>query len=305
MPRISAVGSINMDLVVMSDAMPKKGETVFGKDFRIIPGGKGANQAVAIAKIGGHVDMLGCVGEDSFGELALSNLRANGVFLDHVKPVSDVPTGVALINVSENDNTIIVVAGANNSVDTDYIDSVRDTILGSDIVLLQHEIPFETVEYVIRLCWKSGVPVVLNPAPAMPVSEELIGMVKYITPNEHEINTVMRSDEDHDKLLARYPGKLIMTLGKNGVAYHNGVSKVRVPAIDAKVQDTTGAGDTFCGAFVKAISEGAELEEAIVFGQYASGLSVEKIGAQSGMPTLSEIKKRMEMEGIESSRYIE
>lgn len=296
MSKISVVGSINMDLVAVSDVMPQKGKTVVGKDFRIIPGGKGANQAVAIAKLGGNVEMFGCVGNDSFGEMARANLRDSGVFLNHVKLVTNMPTGVALIHVAENDNAITVVAGANSCVDIDYINSVSEEIVKSDIVLLQHEIPLVTVEHVIRLCRENNVPVVLNPAPAMPVSDELIDMVTYIIPNEHEIGAVLQSNENYAKLLARYPNKLIMTWGEKGTVYHNGISVVHLSAIRVKAVDTTGAGDTFCGAFVKAICEGAKLQEAIVFGLYAGGLSVEKFGAQAGMPTADEIMKRMEMD---------
>jgi len=296
MAKISVVGSINMDLVVFSDIMPQKGETVIGRDFQVIPGGKGANQAVAIARVGGDVQMFGCVGQDSFGEMAQSNLAKNGVFSASVKPVTDAPTGVALINVSENDNRIVIVLGANGRVDTAYIDSVKKEILESSLVLLQHEIPFETVDYTIRLCAEKGVPVILNPAPALPVSDELIKMVRYLTPNEHEVNTVLDSNDDMDTLLARYPNKLIVTLGKNGAAYHDGKRKVVVPAIEANAVDTTGAGDTFCGAFAKAVSDGMPLMDAVVFGQYASGLSIEKAGAQAGMPTLKDIKARMELD---------
>lgn len=298
MAKISVVGSINMDLVVVSETMPQKGETIIGSDFRVIPGGKGANQAVAIARLGGDVQMFGCVGNDSFGEMAQSNLAANGVFLANVKPVAEVPTGVALINVSENDNRIVIVLGANGHVDTAYIDSVRDALLQNDLVLLQHEIPFETVDYTIRLCAEHGVPVMLNPAPALQVPKELIDMVSYITPNEHEVSIVMQSNDDLDTLLARYPNKLIVTLGKDGAAYNDGEKKIMVPAIDASIMDTTGAGDTFCGAFAKAISDGAALRDAVVFGQYASGLSIEKVGAQAGMPTLEAIKARMEKDRI-------
>jgi len=296
MSKIAVVGSINMDLVAVSGIMPQKGKTVVGKDFRVIPGGKGANQAVAIAKLGGNAEMFGCVGNDSFGEMARANLKASGVFLNHVKSVANMPTGVALIHVAENDNAITVVAGANSCVDIDYINSVSEEIVKSDIVLLQHEIPFTTVEHVIRLCWENNVPVVLNPAPAMPVSDALIGMVSYIIPNEHEIGAVMRSDESYTKLLARYPNKLIMTWGEKGVVYHNGISVVHLSAIRVEAVDTTGAGDTFCGAFTKAISDGVKLQEAIVIGQYAGGLSVEKFGAQAGMPTADAVKNRMEME---------
>lgn len=292
MAKISVIGSINMDLVVVSDNMPGKGETCMGKDFKIVPGGKGANQAVAVARMGGNVEMFGCIGNDEFGKQAAQNLQRNGIIIDHLKPVSDV-TGIASINVSENDNRIVVVPGANLYVDKSYVDEVRDSILQSDIVLMQHEIPYKTVEYIVKLCWEKGVPVVLNPAPALPLSKELIQKVKYITPNEHEVHTVMQSDEDLDVLLARYPNKLIVTLGKNGVTYHDGTSRVNVPAAEANVVDTTGAGDTFCGAFVKKISEKASIYDAVVFAQYASGLAIEKLGAQSGMPTLEEINKRI------------
>jgi ribokinase len=294
MVRISVVGSINMDLVVVSEAAPQKGETIIGSDFQIIPGGKGANQAIAAARAGGNVQMFGCVGRDGFGEKAQSNLIDNKILLDNLKSVSDVPTGVALINVAEDDNRIVIVLGANACVDAAYIDSVRDGLLSSDLVLLQHEIPFETVDYTIRLCAAAGVPVILNPAPALPLPEELIAMVKYITPNEHEVNLVLQSKEPLDTLLQRYPNKLIVTLGKDGAAYHDGEKKVHIPAIDARPIDTTGAGDTFCGAFAKAIGDGVPLMEAIIFGQYASGLAIEQIGAQAGMPSSEEIKARME-----------
>ena len=292
MPRISVVGSINVDLTVVSARRPMSGETVTGTAFKMSPGGKGANQAVAIARLGADVELFGCVGSDSNGAMMKENLNENGVVTDSLKTVCDKPTGVALITITDNDNSIIVVPGANGCVGRHYIDSVKEKLLSSSVVLLQHEIPFDTVQYAIRLCHTHGIPVILNPAPAMPVCEELIEMVSYITPNEHEVEALLNTGESMNELMLRFPFKLIVTLGANGVSYSDGKSIINVPAIAAKVVDTTGAGDTFSGAFAKAISDGADLHEAIVFAQYASGLSVEKFGAQGGMPTMQEICER-------------
>jgi ribokinase len=293
MSLISVVGSINMDLVVTSNKRPGKGETIIGNEFRVIPGGKGANQAVAISRLGGKVQMFGCVGDDNYGKIAIQNLKDNGVFVDFLKPVSEVTTGVAVITVSENDNSIVIVTGANAYSNKDYIDSIKDKLLSSDLVLLQNEIPFDTVDYVIRLCHSNGIPVILNPAPAVPVQQELIDMVQYIVPNEHEVATTFQTDMDMNDILFRYPNKLIVTLGKNGVAYSDGKSIVNVPAIKAERVDTTGAGDTFLGAFAKSISDSTDIHEAITFAQYASGISIEKFGAQGGMPFLQEVNERI------------
>jgi ribokinase len=292
MSKISVVGSINVDLAVRTGRRPNNGETVIGNDFKIIPGGKGANQAVAIARLSGNVEMFGCIGNDRYGEMMSESLKKDGVFLGSVKTVSEVTTGVAVITVAENDNSIIIVPGANGYTNRDYIDSVKDKLLTSDLVLLQNEIPFDAVDYIIRLCHANAIPVILNPAPAAPLARELIDMVQYIVPNEHEVAPVFQTSEDMNSLMFRYPNKLIVTLGKNGVAYCDGKSVINVPAIEAKRVDTTGAGDTFLGAFAKSISDGADIYEAIVFSQYASGLSIEKFGAQAGMPSMQDVMKR-------------
>ncbi|MEZ3470924.1 MAG: ribokinase, partial [Schaedlerella sp.] len=186
MGKIGVVGSINMDMTVKAERIPLKGETLKGWDLQYIPGGKGANQAVAMAKLGAEVEMFGCVGDDAAGESLVKNLQDTGVETGHIKVVPGVPTGLAMITVGENDNTIIVVAGTNNHVDIDYVNEVKDSILECEIVLLQHEIPQETVEYVISLCADNGVKVVLNPGPARPVKQEILEKVTYLTPKEHE-----------------------------------------------------------------------------------------------------------------------
>lgn len=291
--KISVVGSINMDMTVTTDRIPLKGETLKGKELQYIPGGKGANQAVAMAKLGAHVEMFGCVGNDSAGEILLQNLRKEGIETAHIKVVEGIPTGIAMITVGENDNTIVVVAGANDCVDKGYIDSVKEEILESEIVLLQHEIPLETVRYVTELCFEHGVKVVLNPAPAAPVAKETLDKVSYLTPNEHEA-AILFGDKSIEDMLRLYPGKLLITQGSRGasICLESG-DVVRIPARKAKVIDTTGAGDTLNGAFTLQIAMHKSVEEALAFANVAASLSTEKFGAQGGMPDWEQVKKEI------------
>lgn len=291
--KLSVVGSINMDLTVTVDRIPQKGETLTGKSLRSVPGGKGANQAVAMARLGAEVTMFGCVGEDSNGRKLLENLSAAGVNTDCVSAIKGTPTGLALITVGENDNTIVVVAGANEAVDRAYIDRVQKRLLQSDLVVLQQEIPPETVEYVISLCHAHKIKTVLNPAPARSLPLETIEKVSYLTPNEHEAKLLF-GDLPLEELLLTYPEKLVVTRGSKGVsaALKSG-ELLHIPARPAKVVDTTGAGDTLNGAFSVMIAKGAGMKEALSFANTAAGLSVEKFGAQGGMPTLAEVERAM------------
>lgn len=294
MGKIGVVGSINMDMTVKAERIPLKGETLKGWDLQYIPGGKGANQAVAMAKLGAEVEMFGCVGDDAAGESLVKNLQDTGVETGHIKVVPGVPTGLAMITVGENDNTIIVVAGTNNHVDIDYVNGVKDSILECEIVLLQHEIPQETVEYVISLCADNGVKVVLNPGPARPVKQEILEKVTYLTPNEHEAVILFGKDISFEEMMKRYPEKLVITQGSRGVStcLKNG-EVILVPARKANVVDTTGAGDTLNGAFTVAVTEGKDIAEALAFANTAAGLSTEKFGAQGGMPTREEVRAVM------------
>lgn len=294
MGKIGVVGSINMDMTVKAERIPLKGETLKGWDLQYIPGGKGANQAVAMAKLGAEVEMFGCVGDDAAGESLVKNLQDTGVETGHIKVVPGVPTGLAMITVGENDNTIIVVAGTNNHVDIDYVNGVKDSILECEIVLLQHEIPQETVEYVISLCADNGVKVVLNPGPARPVKQEILEKVTYLTPNEHEAVILFGKDISFEEMMKRYPEKLVITQGSRGVStcLKNG-EVILVPARKANVVDTTGAGDTLNGAFTVAVTEGKGIAEALAFANTAAGLSTEKFGAQGGMPTREEVRAVM------------
>lgn len=293
--KISVVGSINMDMTVTAERIPKKGETLFGSDIHYIPGGKGANQAVAMARLGADVEMFGCVGNDSAGETLVENLKKQGVKTEHIKKAEGTSTGVAVITVGDNDNTIVVVAGANAKVDKAYIDSISEELLKSGVVVLQHEIPIETVEYIIDICYKNNVKIVLNPAPAYPLSKDTIEKVTYLTPNEHEAAILFGNDISTEELLKRYPEKLLITQGEKGVSICLKTGEVlTVPARKAKVVDTTGAGDTLNGAFSVRIAEGESIVDALKFANVAAGLSTEKFGAQSGMPLKEEVLKEME-----------
>lgn len=287
MGKVVVVGSINADMVFTSDIRPKAGETVLGNTFSIIPGGKGANQAVAAAKLGAETYMIGCVGRDSNGEFSLKNLQNMKVNTSGIKVIDHVPTGVANIVVAENDNSIIVISGANYKVDVDLIESFKDLILAADLVLLQLEIPMEVVEYVIDMCSKNKVKVLLNPAPAVQLKEALIDKVTYITPNEHEMKLIFKSDSDH--ILKSYPNKLIVTMGSRGVKYFDGKEIRHVPSQKVDVVDTTGAGDTFCGGLAAALVRGDSLEAAIKFAVKAASFTITKLGAQSGMPSLDQL----------------
>lgn len=298
MKKLAVVGSINIDQTVTAERIPLKGETLPGGDLRYIPGGKGANQAVAMAKLGAQVEMFGCVGDDENGRKMVANLSANGVETGHIKVAAGVPTGIAIITVGENDNTIIVVEGANGLVDRAYIDSVKDVLLSYDMVALQHEIPLDTVHYVVNLCAEHGIPVLLNPAPAAGVPMDIIEKVTYLTPNEHEAVLIFGKERSTEELLKAYPEKLIITQGSRGVSVGlAGGQVLNVPARKAEVVDTTGAGDTLNGAFCVKVVQGCGIVEALEYANAASSLSIGKFGAQSGMPTAEELAKLLEGDG--------
>ncbi len=289
MGKIVVVGSINADMVFTSDIRPKAGETVLGNSFSLIPGGKGANQAVAAAKLGAESFMVGCVGNDPNGEFSINNLKSMGVNTDCVEILNGVSTGVANIVVAENDNSIIVIAGANSCLTEDVIDKHKDIILSADMVLMQLEIPLSTVEYTLKLCAENNVRVLLNPAPAAELNSSIIEKTTYITPNEHELKLLFGENNTED-VLRQYPNKLIVTMGSEGVKYFDGNEIRLIPSAKVEVVDTTGAGDTFCGSLGSALVRGENLEDAIRFANKAAGFSITKLGAQSGMPTLEQLR---------------
>ena len=289
MKKIAIVGSINMDITCKTERFPHAGETIFGRDLQYVPGGKGNNQAVAAARLGGDVTMFACVGNDLFGQQLIENLQHNGVKTDYIQKLPGEATGIAIITVAEDDNTIVVVSGANNCVSKAYIESVKDQLLEADIVLIPNEIPMETICYVAQLCHEAGKTVVFNPAPYRPSVMDCIDHVSYITPNEHEAALMFPGSDDLDARLKEQNGKLIVTLGSAGAAAWSEGKSLRIPARKASVVDTTGAGDTFNGALCYALSNEYPLDKALYFANVAASLSTEGFGAQGGMPTLEKV----------------
>lgn len=292
MVKIAVVGSSSMDLVVTSSKRPGAGETVLGDSFKTVPGGKGANQAVAAARLGADVYMIGCVGDDHYGKAILQNFKDNRVHIDYVEPVTHTESGTAHIILAEGDNSIVVVKGANDHVTPAYVEKVLHVIRESDMVLIQQEVPEETVEYVSDICHELQVPLLLNPAPARALSESVIEKASYLTPNEHEA-AVLFNGLSQEEALKRYPNKVFITEGKKGVRYYNGQEEVLVPSYKVKAVDTTGAGDTFNAAFAVALAEGKSFEESLRFANRAASLSITKFGAQGGMPTREEVEESL------------
>ena len=290
MSKITVVGSISTDFVVVTDKRPAVGETVTGKDFSIVFGGKGANQAVAAARLGAHVSMLGCVGGDIFGKGVMDNLQNNNISTNYVETVPHVPTGAAHITVCDGDNSITYVPGANNEVSIEQIQKNKELFLSSDIVIVQNEVREEVVAYLIEMCHTNKIKTLYNPAPARPMDEKALELADYIMPNETEFELLF-PDLSIEQGIEKYANKLIVTLGSAGVVFHDGKEVVNVPAfLVEQVTDTTGAGDTFNGAFAVALTWGLSMHESLRFANLASSISIQKFGAQGGMPTLEEIR---------------
>ncbi|WP_159795203.1 ribokinase [Streptococcus halichoeri] len=292
MSNIAIVGSISMDLVMQTNRIPQEGETVVGDSFSMVPGGKGANQAVAIGRLSNKSDqitMLGAVGKDSFGPLLQANLTANHVCTQHVGTLP-APSGVAQITLYQSDNRIIYYPGANGLVDPNQWRDEWQVITAAELVVLQNEIPHHANLQIAHFCQKHQIPVLYNPAPARETDLEMLDLVTYFTPNQHECQELF-PDKNLSEALLTYPEKLIVTLGSKGLTYASKNQVQHIPAIKAQAIDTTGAGDTFNGALGYAIAQGLELTQALRFATLAAHLSVQKFGAQGGMPSLEEMKE--------------
>ncbi len=290
MNKVLVIGSINMDFVVETDKFPVPGETVLGSAFKTFPGGKGANQAVAAQRLGAQVTMLGCVGNDDSGNAMLRHMKTEGINTDLVKVMEGVITGMAAITVSEGENSIIVVPGANHHVTPAHIAAAEEAFIAADVVLAQLEIPLPTVQAAARMAQRHQKPFLLNPAPAMPLPTDLIAQTTLLTPNEHELCIMLATDTaDWQALLMHYPGKILMTHGAEGAYYTTSAGVLQCQkAFPVEVTDTTGAGDTFNGAL--AAFWGADMSDLARFACAAGALSVTKAGAQSGMPTYDALK---------------
>lgn len=293
--KITVIGSINMDLVTSTNRIPKVGETLLGVSFHTIPGGKGANQAVAAARLGADVTMIGAVGDDSFGKTLVSHLTNQGINTENIMKVKDTSTGIASIILSGGDNSIIVVSGANNQITPDIIEKNEDIILHSNILLLQLEIPLESIIRAVELAKKQKILTILNPAPIQKLPKELLEMVDYVTPNEHEQTLLFTSIDGTEQELEKLKEKCIVTKGAKGVTVYKNGKYIEIPSIRVKAVDTTGAGDSFNGALAFALCEGAEIEDACRFANVVGAISVTKLGAQNGMPTKKEVEEFLQL----------
>lgn len=295
MKKILVVGSLNMDQVTKVHHTPKVGETVVGNGLELIAGGKGANQAVAMGKLGADVTMIGMVGTDDFASQLLDNLKQMGV-TDKVMKTDKASTGTALIMVNESaDNSIVVIAGANGLLKPDMIKpSWFDDI---DIVVLQLEIPLDTVAEIIKQAKARNIYTVLNPSPATHLDEDLLKDVDLLVVNETEFESLsgiaFEAEESLDKGYEKLKVKeLVVTLGTKGSWYYDKASKYYVPALKVEAIDTTAAGDSYMGALVCEISKGVLINEAMEFATKVAAYTVTKLGAQSSLPTLEDLKER-------------
>ena len=290
MTRIVVVGSINMDLVTQAPRFAGPGETLLGERFLTVPGGKGANQAVAAARLGADVALVGATGNDTFGQQLRQGLIAEGIDLAHVAQLADCASGTASITIAGGENQIIVVPASNAQVTPEQVEEARALIALADSVLVQMEIPLETVEATLRLGDRLGVPVILNPAPAQKLPLEWLKLARYITPNQHELSILMGADLDEDfrTLMQRAPCPVVLTRGAEGAWYREQGEPIHQSGFQVDVVDSTGAGDTFNAALAVFLHEGLPI--AVRKACAAAALSVGKLGAQGGMPRLTEVQ---------------
>lgn len=299
MADIIVVGSLNMDLVVKAPRMPAVGETIHGEDLRTIPGGKGANQAAATAKLGGEVAMVGRVGDDAFGPRLIDNLKRLGVNTSYVHIDAEAATGTAIIIVDERgENIIIVSPGANGRVAREDIDHIDKLLDQAKYLLLQFETPLETVQYAIEMASQKKVKVILNPAPAKKVPPEILTKVDFLVPNETETKLLTGlevKDLDSAEAAGRKLAELgisvvIITLGEKGALLVTGDEAIHIPAQKVKVVDTTAAGDAFIGGLATALVKGYALKDAVKYASCAGTLAVTRFGAQTSLPTSEEVE---------------
>ncbi len=304
MTKIVVVGSLNMDLVVQVPNIPKPGETVLGVNFATFPGGKGANQAVAAARLGASVTMIGQVGDDTYGEMLVGNLASEGVNTETISIDENNATGVAMITVDEHgQNSIAVASGANFTLTAEDIQSAWEKIGEIDILVMPLETPIETIFKAAELARDQNVPVVLNPAPARSLDPDLLSMVDVIVPNEHEVLQIAgyvdsgnTSVEDAARTMINLGvNAVVITLGGNGVMIvDNNPGVMTIPSIKVDVLDTTAAGDSFVAALAVGLVEGKSLRDACYFANAAGAITVTRMGAQPSLPTRAELTEFLE-----------
>lgn len=299
MKKILVIGSSNTDLITNVQRFPQAGETISGKKFLQVMGGKGANQAVAAKRLGGDVKFVTCLGSDSNGRNTLSYFQKEGLDVSHALMVDHAPTGTAVILVNdEGENCIVVTAGANNELLPKYIEEIEGEISKAGMVVLQMEIPFDTVTRVVGIASKHAVPVLLNVAPAREVSAELLRHIEILVVNETEGEKVsgqsiagIGEEGVMDRLMQMGAKTVILTLGKKGCIVRTATVTKHLPAFEVEAVDTTAAGDTFCGGLVAGLIKGRELIEAVKFATAAAAICVTRMGAQPSIPTEEEVTK--------------
>ncbi len=296
--KIVVVGSTNTDMVVKAAFLPKPGETVLGGQFFMFPGGKGGNQAVAAARLGGHVTLVANTGNDVFGNESISQFSQEKIDTTYIGRDDRNPSGVALIGIDQHgENSILVAPGANAALSEADIDRATDALRSADVVLVQLEIPLPVVLHTVRRCAELGRRLILNPAPAQLLSADFYPSLFAITPNETEtelLTGIHVTDETSARqaaevLLSRGVANVIITLGSKGALLHNATQSVTVAAPVVQAVDTTAAGDVFNGAFAVAVADGMPLEQAVAAACQAAALSVTRMGAQASAPYRHEI----------------
>lgn len=299
-PKICVVGSSNMDLVVKSPRLPAPGETILGGDFLMVPGGKGANQAVAAARLGAEVYFIARLGDDIFGTQLLNNFKEAGVNTGFLTRTSETPSGIALITVDKTGNNVIVVApGANRMLSPQDVGKAKSAVASCGALVAQLEIPLETVEFAAGFAKKFKIPFILDPAPAQKLRPKLLKMTDVIKPNETEAGILTGIEVINRKtarkaarnLLERGVKTVVLTMGAKGFLLVNDEIDEFFPAKKVKAVDSTAAGDAFTGSFAFCIAQGRTLLEAALFANNVAALSVTRMGAQSSMPDMKEVEK--------------
>ena len=303
MKTVYVLGSINMDLVMQASRMPEDGETLVGEKFLMVPGGKGANQAVASARQNVSTVMLGAVGTDAFGERLLSSLRASGVDCIHVEEIADCHSGIASIWVVDGENRIIIDAGANGALsERDILDVIENKTHTDDILVAQLEIPLQTVMKAFEAAKKKGLTTILNPAPAQKLDEHLYPLVDIMILNETEAALLTgifpkgsaSSEEAAERITRKGVGEVVLTLGKKGVGYFDKNTSISLKAHEVRTVDTTAAGDTFIGVFSAAMTYETNRKKALIRANAAAALSTQKLGAQGSIPFAEEVTRFLE-----------
>ncbi|WEK54609.1 MAG: ribokinase [Candidatus Cohnella colombiensis] len=296
-PVIVVIGSLNMDIVIEADRQPQMGETILGNKITFLPGGKGANQAVALARLGARTVMIGAVGNDAFGQQMIASLDREGVDTSGIKIVDGEVTGLASILLAQGDNCIVCIPGANAHCTPEDVERNLSIIEAADMILLQMEIPLDTIRYTITTAKRLGKRVILNPAPATPLPADLLEQVDYLTPNFSELQILLETNEGNvteliKQMQVRKVDHIIVTQGDEGATFVGQDGLVgRVSSHKVNVVDTTGAGDAFNAGLAFSIAMNESLKDAVFFANATAAQAVTKYGAQNGMPNIEDVKK--------------